>query len=286
MGVVTAEDFATPTQPEPYPAFGARQPALRSFYLAYGVGDATPDDHEILHMQVMVGGASQDLSPNVNFPAANIPDGRLNVALQDADGAREPFFYRVSHSTLSLPGVRRFQIRQVGNIGEVTRTLPRAIFGGGPLPPQRKPLIALVGFRLFFGLNREHELDRVGIWFRDDVLHVVMQDQNQSPTGDDYAFLVDFVVIPAGPGLNVTRGIERGTISGGERVPLPIPTRAHLLLTGWAFNFQNGDHEIREIGVDRQGNDFIVFYADANAGDPFDWRVEWAQVAPQVLAPI
>jgi hypothetical protein len=101
--VVAQEDFATPFQAEGYPKFGNRLPALRSFYLAYDIGDATPGDHEILHMQVMVGGASHDLSPNVNFQPANIQDGRLNVALQDADGS-EKFFYRVSHSTLAIPG--------------------------------------------------------------------------------------------------------------------------------------------------------------------------------------
>jgi hypothetical protein len=140
-----------------------------------------------------------------------------------------------------------------------------------------------VGFRLFFGLNREHELDRVGIWFRDDELHVVFQDQN-ADSNEDYSFLVDFVVIPPVPGLNVSRGVERGSAIGGERVPLRTPSRTDLLLTGWAFNFNNGDHEIREIGVDRQGDDFVVLYADKNADDPFDWRVEGAHIGPQVIA--
>jgi hypothetical protein len=283
MAVVSAEEFASPFQAETYPAFRTRLPALRSFYLGYDIGDATPNDHEILHMQVMVGGASHDLSPNVNFPAANIPDGRLNVALQDADGSEE-FFYRVSHSTLAVPGGRRFQIRQVGNVGEVIRKLPREVFGNGLHQPALKnPILALVGFRLFFGLNREHELRRVGMWFRNNDLHVVLADQNVNPASDDYSFLVDFVVIPSGPGLNVKRGIEQGTARGGERVHFPIPPRAHFLLTGWEFDFNNGDHEIREIGVDRQGSDFLAIYADKNADDPFDWRVEWAQIAPQVV---
>jgi hypothetical protein len=286
MGVVSAADLATPFHPEPYPAVAPRVPVLRSFYLGYDVGDATPGDHQILHMQVMVGGGSHDLSPLVNFPPANIPDGRLNVALQDADASDDEFFYRVSHSTLSLPGVRRYQIRQAGNVGEATRKLPHEIFpnGGVHQPPLGKPVLALVGFRLFFGLNRNHELDRVGIWFRDDELHTVLQDQNVNPASDDYSFLVDFVVIPVGPGMTVSRGIERGTATGGERVHFPTPSRAHFLLTGWALNFKNGDHEIREIGVDRQGDDFVVFYADKNADDPFDWRVEWAHIGKQVVS--
>jgi hypothetical protein len=177
----------------------------------------------------------------------------------------------------------------VGNLGKVVRKLPRRILSGGGLhqqPAQGKPLLALVGFRLFFGLNREHELNRVGISLRDDELHVVLQDQHIDPARDDYSFLVDFVVIPRGPGMNVERGVlgSQGPATGGERVRFPTPARAHLLLTGWEFGFQNGDHEIREIGVDRRGDDFIVFYADKNADDPFDWRVEWAHVAPMVTS--
>jgi hypothetical protein len=123
------------------------------------------------------------------------------------------------------------------------------------------------------------------MWFRGDDLHVVLRDQNLNPASDDFSFLVDFVVIPSGPGLTVTRGIERGTAHGAERVHFPTPPPAHFLLTGWAFNFKNGDHHIREIGVDRQQDDFLAIYADRNADDPFDWRVEWAHVAPQVVGP-
>lgn len=286
MAVVSAEGLAEPFSPEPYPAFGTRVPVLRSFYLGYDVGDATPGDHEILRLEVMAGGASEDLSPTTASPGANIPDGQLEVALQDADGANEQFFYRVSHSTLTTPGARRYQIRQIGNVGEVVRTLPRRIFPrarpGQPAP--QRGVLALAGFRLDFQ-GREHELDRVGIWFRDGDLHVVLQDQNVNPTTDNYSFLVDFVVIPPAPGMQVSRGIERGTARGGERRPFPTPPRAHFLLTGFAFNFRNGDHEIRDIGVDRRSDDFSVFYGDKNADDPFDWRVEWAQIAPQVVAP-
>jgi hypothetical protein len=284
MAVVSASDIVRPFTSEPYALFGDRIPALRSFYLAYDVGDATPDDHEILTMGVMVGGSALDLSPNVNFQPANIPDGRLEIQLQDAHpNDDESVFYKVSHSTLAIPGARRYQIRQVGNVREATRKLPAHIFGEGlPDPAFGKPIVALVGFRMFFGLSGDHELDRIGIWFRDDELHVVMQDQDARPT-EDYSFLVDFVVIPHAPGTDVSRGVERGTARGGARIPLPIPARAHVFLTGWEFDFSNGDHEIREVGVDRQGDDYVVFFADSNADDPFDWRIEWAHIGPQVF---
>jgi hypothetical protein len=281
MSVVSAEGRSEPFTFEPYANFGDRIPVLRSFYLGYDVGDATPSDHEILDLGTLVGGDTHDLSPFVNFPPNNVPDGKLKVELQDSSPS-EGFYYRVSHSVLTLPGVHRHEIRQVGNVGEVTTQLPAAIFPNST--PFGSPILALTGFRLFFGLSGDHELDRIGIWFRDDRLHVVLRDQTANPN-DDYSFLVDFVVIPPVPGFQVSPGAIEGTAAGGERVSVPTPSHQHLLLTGWSFNFQNGDHRLREIGVDRQGDDFVVVYADKNANDPFDWRVEYAHFGPQVVAP-
>jgi len=284
MAVVSADGEAKPfdADGQSYAFFGQRVPVLRSFYLAYDIADSTPNDHELLSIGVMVGGTSTDLSPNVNFQPANIPDGRLEVALQDESPAGEVFSYKVSHSTLAMPAARRFQIRQVGNVKEVIRTLPAEIFGNRP--ELGEPLLALVGFRLFFNLGRDHELQRIGIWFRGHDLHVVFEDANPNPPFD-YSFLVDFVVIPPRPDIWVFRGVESGTAIGGGRVPVPLQSRAHLLLTGWSLNFENGEHRIREIGVDRQGENFVPLYADENADDPISWRIEWAQIAPQGAAP-
>lgn len=285
MSVVSSEGDATPGQMEPYHTFGERVPALRSFYLAYDLGDANPEDHKIARLEVMVGGDAEDLSPGAGFQPANIPNGQLVVAVQDANPRNEGFFYKVSHSILPPPSVsRRYQIRQVGNAGEVVRKLPQEIFQVGriPQPHRERPILALVGFQLFYSGNRDHELDRVGIWFRDDELHVVFQDQSVGPT-DTYSFLVDFVVIHPGLQMNVSRGSQRGTATGGERVVFPTPSRGNFVLTGWAFNFKNGDHEIRDIGLTRTRNDFTVFYSDKNADDPFDWRIEWAHISPQVV---
>lgn len=286
MAVVGAEGVTTPFDEDEisYSAFGTRTPALRSFYLAYDIGDATPGDHEILNLGLLAGGSAQDLSPDAASSPANVPDGQLKVYLQDA-AAEEEFYYKVSHSTLRLPGARRYQIRQLGNVGEVTRKLPTQIFPQPSHAVLGDPVLALVGFRLFFQ-GREHELDRVGIWFRGDDLHVVLRDESAAPAGDNYSFLVDFVVIPAVPGVEIQRGVETGTVAGGARVSVPTTPRSHVLLTGWMFNFRNGDHKIRELGIDRQGQEFVVFYADKNADDTFDWRVEWATLTPQLVAPV
>ena len=282
MASVTVDGFAEPFDPDsqPYVVFGSRVPALRSFYLAFDIGDPTPADHQINLIQVLSGGESQDLSPTADLNPANIPDGRLDVTLQDDDPKGEEFFYKVSHSLLDSPGVRRFQFRDVGCVGQCVQSLPIPSLGTSPanLFP---PIIALVGFKLFFTGARDHELDRIGVWFRGNDLHVAMRDAN----GDDtFGYLVDFVVIPTA-GLNVSSGMIRGDARGGRTIGLPGPSNTDFLLTGWEFNFVRGEHEIRELGVLRSGDNVTLLYADKNADDLFRWRVEFAHVGRRVLAP-
>ena len=50
------------------------------------------------------------------------------------------------------------------------------------------------------------------------------------------------------------------------------------------FAFTTGRHNLRDIGVDRQGDNIVVFFADRNADDEFNWAVQWAQISPQVFA--
>lgn len=283
MSFVSAEGLAKPFDPDgqPYAAFGTRVPALRSFRLT----NPAPNDREVVLIQVLAGGDSEDLTPGAALQPAAVPDGRLQVALQDASPSGEEFGYHVSHSVLQVPGARRFQIRDVGCVDKCVRKLPADVVsgGGGLLEPPNRRLLALVGFKLFFTGNREHELDRVGVWFDDDELHVALRDKN----GDDtFGYLVDFVALPITPNVlfNVTTGIERGSATGLETIPFPTPSHADFLLTGWALNFQNGDHEILDLGVIRRRNNFTVIYRDKNGDDPFDWRVEWAHVAPVLVA--
>ena len=281
MAVVSAQGTTVPFTPggEPYPAFGNLVPALRSFRLTY----PHPHDHEITLVQVLVGGNSQDLTPNAALNPANIPDGRLEVTFQDANPSGEEFGYFVSHSTLRAPGARRFQIRDLGCVNECVRELPSEVFGGGPFqPPISQPLLALVGFKLFFTGARDRELDRIGVWFRNNELHVVLRDRSG---GEPFGYLVDFVVIPT-TGLNVETNNESGTADTLGTIPLPTPPRAHSLLTGWRFNFRGQkDRRILDCGVLRENDRFTVFYSDASGGEDFDWRVDWSHVSPMVLAP-
>jgi hypothetical protein len=280
MSVVTRQGAAGPfdADGQPYEVFGSRTAALHSFRLTF----PAPIDHEIALIQVLPGGDSEDLSPDADLQPASFPDGRLHVAFQDADPSGEQFGWRVSHSILNNVGARRFQIRDVGCQGKCVRqiTLPHS----GPIAlPSSQPLLALVGFKLFFTGARDHELDRVGIWFRGNDLHIALRDAN----GDDtFGYLVDFIAIPRElAGFNVSTGIERGTARSLETIPFPSPSRTDFILTGWAFNFKKDDQEILDIGVLRHLNALTVFYADSGGGEEFDWRVEWAHVAPMVFTP-
>jgi len=283
MSVVSHGGIARPyEEPEPYPAFGDRAAALNGFRLTY-----LDSDHEITLIQVLAGGESTDLSPFADLQPSRIPDGRLSVLLQDAGPSGEEFGYYAAHSLLTTPGARRYQIRDVGCVNDCRRQVPSyvlrdpfsvpAVAGGA--------LLALVGFRMFFPWNRNHNLDRVGVWFEGDYIHVAMRDAGG---GDTFAYLVDFVVIPTAF-LNVSTGVERG--SGAQafdthQLPPVGDARTDFVITGWEFNFRQGDHKIFDIGVKRWEDNLSVFYGDYGGGDPFDWRVQWAQVGPQVSAPL
>jgi hypothetical protein len=284
MSVVLAEGFAEPfdADGESYAAFGRRVPALRSFYLGYDVGSAHPGDHDLVMVQVLAGGFSEDLTPAAAMARANVPDGRLQVALQDANPEGTDFFYRVSHTAVSLPGSRRYQMREVGVVDQDIQPLPAAIFPDAvPNPARPDPIVALSGFKLFFDGNRNHEIDRIGVWIVGRDLHVAMRDANGN---DTFSYLVDFVVIPRIQ-LNAAFHRVRGTGRGGGQIRMTPPPRSMCLLTGWAFNYQSGDHEVRDIGPDRRGDDVTMFYSDASADDTFDWRLEWWDVSPTVIAP-
>ena len=282
MALVSAKGVAKPFEADgqPYSAFGDLTPALHSFRLTFPGGV----DREITLIRVLAGGQSEDITPDADLAPADVPDGRLQVNLQDKDPSGEKFEYNVAHSVMRIPGARRYQIRDVGCVGACTRTIPSSAITDSPFPvPGDTPLIALVGFKVFFTGGRDRQLDRIGVWFNGRDLNVALRDQNASPR-EPFGYLVDFVVIPTA-GLNVSTGIARGTATEFGTYDLPAPSQADFMLTGWEFDFRPGDREIRDIGVVRSGQHFNVYYRDSSGGEEFDWRVEWAHVAPQVFAP-
>lgn len=276
MVVVTHNGHHKPFQAnEEYAIFGTRTPALHGFRLTH-VGT----DHQLVDIRVRPGGHSVDLSPAADLQLLPVPDGELDVGLQDADPAEDEFGYWVSHSILNIRGAGRFQLRDVGCVDACKRVVPAQVFGGGHLPPPDRYLLAITGFRLFFTGNRNHRLNRIGVWFDGRELNVALQDQGG---GDTFGYMVDFVVIPR-LGLSVVTGVERGTQAQSfETHNLLTPPSSHFMLTGWVLDFEHGDNEVLDIGVLGGDKGFTVFYSDSGGGDLFDWRVEWAQVGPEVL---
>jgi len=140
---------------------------------------------------------------------------------------------------------------------------------------------------MFFIGQRERELQRVGIWFEGNELHVLMRDQSVGFT-DTYGYLVDFVAIPRA-GLNIITSTTESSAVGWDRFTHGAHPGTDFVITGWDLQFLNGDHEISAIGVDRRpdfgSNEFQVLFSDKNVDDPFMWRVNWAHVGPMVLAP-
>ncbi len=286
MAIISGDGFTAPFDEdgEPYGTFGARTPALRTFRLTFG------SHRKLALIGVLPGGESQDLNPATPpdtdddpGPVApgpvEVPDGRLYVYLQDAHPEGDEFSYEVSHSAVRIPGARRYQLRDVGCVGVCTRVLPFSVLGG--ISAVSRPLLALVGFKLYFIGGREHNIDRIGVWFVENKLKVAFNDKNDD---DTFGYVVDFVVIPS-LGLNLNEGELKGKgATGLQTVPLATPSRGSFMLTGFDLNYQKGDHEVRDVGVYRRRNDLTVIHADDAGASPFDWRVSFAQPAPQVFA--
>jgi hypothetical protein len=283
MAVVTWTGTHTPFgPPEDYATFGAKTPALHGFRLTH-----LKTDHQLVDIAVRVGGNPVELTPNADEPTP-IPvlDGDLDVHFQDASPRGDEFGYTVSHSTLSI-GARRYQIRDVGCVNECKRTLPPALFGGRlglPAPSALGGyLLALTGFRMYFTGNRNHEVERIGIWFEGHDLHVALRDHSGN---DTFAYLADFVVIPTA-GLTVKTGSGRGTgAQAFETFALKTPPRSHFVIRGWELEYTQGDRELLDIGVLGSDQGFTVFLGDQGGDDLFDWRVDWAHIGTPVFAPI
>lgn len=285
MAVVSARGIAKPYNPgggETYAIFGDKIPVLHSFRLTY-----PNSDHEINLIQVLAGGSSHDLTPAADLNPSTVPDGKLSVLLQDASPDEEEFGYYVAHSTLQAPGPRRYQIRDVGCVGACRRAIPREALVDHHSPSSAIDghIIALAGFKLYFIGLRDRQLDHVGVWIANNEIRVTMRDRNGTDIDDTFGYLVDFVVIPTF-GLNVTTGVETGSgATTYDARPLSaLPSRADFFLTGWDFNFEEGDHRIRDIGVVRNEEQLTALYSDTGGDDPFAWRIGWAHIAPRVIS--
>lgn len=273
--ITTFSGITEPFQPpEPYALIGNRSPALRGFRLTFDGGR----DKEISLMEAYVGGDSIDLSPTAFLPALNLPDGKLSVALQDAAPSGEAFGYTISHALLSLPGARRFQIRDTGAIGKINRRLPGVVFSQKRFRPREPHILALAGFRLFFTGQRDRRLKTVGIWFENDELHVEFADKSAN-ANDTFTYFVDFISIPT-QGINSSTVLIEGNGSNASSAAAPPAIgRQEAFLSGWRLEFSgNSDNEIRYLGIELSNKRVDAIFSDRGGNDKFDWKV-WQSIA-------
>ena len=84
------------------------------------------------------------------------------------------------------------------------------------------------------------------MWFdQENQLHVAFRD---AAGGETFGYLVDFVVFSVYPTFIIDKESVRGTSTGGGMIHPIVGRNTDFLLTGWEFNFNNGGHNIREIG--------------------------------------
>jgi hypothetical protein len=267
-----------------YSPVGSGAPLLNTFYFRYDIGgQSDTTDNHLNSLAVLPGGRSTDLTPGAQNAPADVPDGKIQFMLRDADpsASRDEYFFTLGHAL--LPGnlvSRRVQLRDVGATGEVRRDLPASVFQG----PGEK-VLGLAGFKLFYTGSQDHHVDEIEVTFinNDRTLRISLNDRDNN---DVFGYLVDIVVLSRSPSVAISTGTSSGTAAGGDRVHLPpAPSHSEWGIRGFRFDYPSGDRHLREVGVVKRGNDLEVFYGDDSGDLEFDWSVKWMYVGPQVATP-
>jgi hypothetical protein len=282
MAQADREGFAKGAVERSYPAFGEGAPLLNTFYFRFDRDGQSQIDNHLNSMWVLPGGESTDLSPNADLEPSKVSDGKIELTLMDRDptSASDRYFYKIGHAVLSGVVSRRFQIRDLGGVGEIRRDLPESIFQGGGRA-------ALAGFKLFYTGGRDHHVDKIEVQFinNDRTLVVSLSDRDNN---DVFGYLVDFLVLRPALGGSSQTGASSGSASGGQRIELPSgPSHAEWGIRGFRFDYpeRGDDRHLREVGVVKQGRDLTVFYGDEEGDLEFNWSVKWIYVGPPVAAP-
>jgi len=256
------EGFAEGRTDKAYSGVDDAVPLLSTFYFRFEkVGGAV--DHHINSVMVMPAGAAEDMSPDAGLPMPNVESGKIALMYQDKN-ADDKYFYKVSHYTRSLSGVRRFNVRDVGCTGKCERLLPP--------PADPGSVFVLIGFQLFFTGSRDHHVDEIAVFEEEGKLIVMLNDKNDD---DVFGYSIDYTWIS--PRVIIRTGEHSGFDRGGARVALP-PGRK--VIRGFHFNFDKKDHHLREIGALTSNQNLEVYYADKNGDDLFQWKVRWGIIGP------
>lgn len=220
-------------------------PLLGSFFLKFSDdSDGSPNNHEI--NTIMVQPSSIE----------NI----INIALRE-EGGDDEYFYNIFYHTVGtgvLDGIAE------PCLAHCTRTVS---------PPSSNHVFVIAGF-YFYYQGDEHHMDEVGILENNGEIDVYFNDKNND---DLFLYEVDYAYIPADlvadVGNNSGKGAKGATsflISGSGR----------SVITGFKFNFQDDDHQLRDVGVwirdQGAARRIELYYEDKNADDAFDWEVRWA----------
>lgn len=239
-----------------------QQPGLAGFFLNF-LGSNT--DWEISHIKVLTSTDKIEL---------------------DYSGALPKFrrySFRVDRQELPLGTIFRSVTGSVDVIEGVTHRLS--------MPGELPGVPVLRGFQIFHG--SQHDLERIEVrLFRDQFdqqeLEIIFHDK--SPSNDDFSYRVDFAVVPAE--LVSARGsLQPSPVTGTQRAYITrydakILDAEQPVLQGFDLKFENGDHEMDQIGIRLQPGLAEVWYNDKNKDDPFSWSVQFVDLRSFNIAEI
>lgn len=136
----------------------------------------------------------------------------------------------------------------------------------------------------FIGFDDDHKLKHLRVRVTEGLVSVCLEDNN----GDDqYAFNVFVSLVPECFVDSVgTTGVKRSNGGGGSDEYTVVPGTVPVL-SGFEFEFSDGDHEIRYISVEvdnRIADEFDrnlvqVSFGDRNDDDDYDWQVWYARIS-------
>ena len=130
-------------------------------------------------------------------------------------------------------------------------------------------VVALVGFG--FRFSGDHHLKRMAILYQENRIFYGFSDDSGNESWNsriDIAWIPKQYVKTTGEIHGSSPG---GYASGAIDVAKPV-------LRGFEFNFRNGDHHIKEIGVVLPPGHSGVAFRDDNGDDPFDWTIQYADL--------
>lgn len=228
-------------------------PLLDGFLVRFGppLGEPSETDHHFGTIEV--------------WPERPEP---INVTVTYADdNGDDAFAYVVSFHSSMAAGV------ESGG----TEELFCAFQCGPPIArPSPDHVFVLRGFKLYIPDERDRHVERLAVFEADGRLTVAFEQAGHF-TPNSFFFQVDYAYLPPAAvsdigelwGVSID-GVDRDSIPPGESV-----------LRGFDFRFTDGDHHVREIGVQTPDDGRVeVFFNDKNSDDTFVWSVRWATLAP------